>query len=119
MPSAAAGGGLPGVDVHQGTDPHTCYVRVSCVDRRGLLADILNALRAMPLEVVRAAITTSADGTVNDCFELRLAGAIGRDDIKRAVELQLLAAVADGADDGKRRKTSSVTRAAAAAARRS
>ena len=117
---AAIGGAVPCVDVHQGSDARVCYVRVKCVDRRGLLADILNALRAMPLEVVRAAITTSADGHANDCFELRLApgadgAALRRDDIKRAVELQLLAAATDGEDDGKRRKTS-VTRAAAAAA---
>jgi hypothetical protein len=120
---AAMGGAVSGVDVHQGSDARTVYVRVTCVDRRGLLADILNALRAMPLEVVRAAITTSADGHAIDCFELRLApgtgegsgGALRRDEIKRAVELQLLTAVADGADEGKRRKT--VTRAAAAAAR--
>ena len=118
---AAIGGAVPCVDVHQGSDARVCYLRVTCVDRRGLLADILNALRAMPLEVVRAAITTSADGHANDCFELRLApGADGRtaelrrDDIKRAVELQLLVAASG---DGKRRKTS-VRAAAAASARR-
>lgn len=122
LPSLPTAHGVPGVEVHQGSDTRTCFVRVSTMDRRGLLADILNALRAMPLEVVRAAITTSADGRVSDCFELRLAsgagGGLRRDDIKRAVELQLLAAAADDdADEGKRRKTS-VTRAASAAARR-
>ena len=119
---AAIGGAVPCVDVHQGSDARVCYLRVTCVDRRGLLADILNALRAMPLEVVRAAITTSADGHASDCFELRLApgadgAALRRDDIKRAVETQLLVAASDGDDDGKRRKTS-VTRAAAATSRR-
>ncbi len=96
----------PGVSVHPGSEAGTCYVRVSCADRRGLLADILNALRAMPLEVVRAAITTSTEGYVNDVFELRCApdaagAAQASEDIKRAVERQLLAS-ADA--DGKRRK---------------
>ncbi len=107
---AAGGGGAalpdvpasapPGVDVQAGSEPGTCYVRVACVDRRGLLADILNALRAMPLEVVRAAITTSPDGNVNDVFELRGApDAVRPAEIKAAVERQLLAAAA-----GKRRR---------------
>jgi hypothetical protein len=123
LPAAMTGPwSAPGVEVREGSDARTCYVRVTCADRRGLLADILQSLRAMPVEVVRAAIATSADGSVNDCFELRLApgagGALRRDDIKRAVELQLLTAVTEGADDAKRRKTSSGTRAAVAAARR-
>lgn len=123
LPAAMSGPwSAPGVEVREGSDARTCYVRVTCADRRGLLADILQSLRAMPVEVVRAAITTSADGSVNDCFELRLApgagGALRRDDIKRAVERQLLAAVTEGADDAKRRRTSSGTRAAVAAARR-
>jgi hypothetical protein len=32
------------------------------LDRRGLLSDILNAIATLPLEVKRAAITTSRDG---------------------------------------------------------
>ena len=112
----------PGVEVHPGPGPGICYVRVACADRRGLLADILNALRAMPVEVVRAAITTSSEGFVNDVFELRCAhdaggAALKSEDIKRAVERQLLAAAAaSGAEDTKRRKVSA--RAAAAAAAR-
>jgi hypothetical protein len=94
----------PGVEVHPGSEAGTCYVRVACADRRGLLSDILNALRQMPLEVVRAAITTSKEGYVNDVFELRCAAdaggaALANDDIKLAVERQLLAVA-----DGKRRK---------------
>jgi hypothetical protein len=94
----------PGVEVHPGSEAGTCYVRVACADRRGLLADILNALRQMPLEVVRAAITTSKEGYVNDVFELRCApdaggAALANEDIKLAVERQLLVVA-----DGKRRK---------------
>lgn len=43
---------------------------ISCGDRRGLLADIMGALRGLSLSVVRAAIVTEADGRVNDVFEL-------------------------------------------------
>lgn len=39
-----------GVTVEQGAGD-TYFVQVTCRDRRGLLGDIINALRLMPLEV--------------------------------------------------------------------
>lgn len=46
------------------------YVQVKCRDRRGLLSDIINALKALPLEVKTAAVVTSGEGTVRDVFEV-------------------------------------------------
>jgi len=59
-----------GVVVDMGTSH--CYIKVWMVDRRGLLSDILNALQPLPLEVKRAAITTSPDGVVTDIFDVKL-----------------------------------------------
>ena len=46
------------------------YVQVKCRDRRGLLSDIINALKALPLEVKTAAVVTSGEGSVRDVFEV-------------------------------------------------
>ncbi|KAA6418810.1 MAG: hypothetical protein FRX49_11167 [Trebouxia sp. A1-2] len=59
-----------GVVVEQG---ESClYVKVNCRDRRGLLGDIILALKAMPLEITTAAITTTQDGNVYDVFQVKL-----------------------------------------------
>jgi UTP:GlnB (protein PII) uridylyltransferase len=51
-----------------------CVAQVKCRDRKGLLLDIIRALRLLPLEVRTAAVTTQADGCVRDVFEVRRAG---------------------------------------------
>ena len=52
-----------------GGEPGRWLLIISCGDRRGLLADIMNAVRGMGLSVVRASIVTKADGSVHDVFE--------------------------------------------------
>ncbi|KAG2499236.1 hypothetical protein HYH03_002815 [Edaphochlamys debaryana] len=59
----------PGVMVDPGPDG-VYYVRVRCPDRKGLLVDIMDTLRRLPLEVRTASITT-ANGMVRDVFEVR------------------------------------------------
>lgn len=66
---APSGPSVPGVEVDMG--PDHCYLKVTCPDRRGLLADVLHALRTLPLEITRAAITTGPDGFATDIFELK------------------------------------------------
>jgi len=61
---------VSGVVVDMG--PNHCYIKITMLDRRGLLSDILNAIATLPLEVKRAAITTSRDGKVTDIFEVIL-----------------------------------------------
>ena len=63
------------------------------VDRRGLLSDILNALQPLPLEVKRAAITTSPDGVVTDIFDVKLdeGAGLNSDQLKTQVECFLRA----------------------------
>ncbi|KAK9833672.1 hypothetical protein WJX74_002354 [Apatococcus lobatus] len=57
-----------GVKVEGG--PKGClYVKVHCADRRGLLADIIAALKSMPLEITTAAVTTNA-GYVHNVFQV-------------------------------------------------
>ncbi|GLC42181.1 hypothetical protein PLESTB_000639500 [Pleodorina starrii] len=58
-----------GVTVERGPDCY--YVQIKCRDRKGLLSDIINALRQLPLEIRTAAVTT-ANGTVRDVFEVQL-----------------------------------------------
>ncbi|GIL90245.1 hypothetical protein Vretimale_16311 [Volvox reticuliferus] len=58
-----------GVTVERGPDCY--YVQVKCRDRKGLLSDIINALRQLPLEIRSAAVTTT-NGTVRDVFEVKL-----------------------------------------------
>ncbi|KAJ9520816.1 hypothetical protein QJQ45_014002 [Haematococcus lacustris] len=77
---------LAGVVVDRGP-ADSLYVQVKCRDRKGLLSDIINALKKLPLEVsnqgrlgaepglgrVRtAAVTTQPDGLVRDVFEIWL-----------------------------------------------
>lgn len=61
--------GPAGVSVEKGPDCH--YVQVKCRDRRGLLSDIINALKTLPLEIRTAAVTTTQSGIVHDVFEVR------------------------------------------------
>eukprot|EP00887_Chlorella_sp_A99_P001050 scaffold14.g1050.t1 len=80
------------------------YVRVHAHDRHGLLADILRALKGMPLEITTAAVTTTREGGVYDVFQLVREEGVGpppdRGAIARAVEEAVFAP--DGAlfDDG-------------------
>jgi hypothetical protein len=64
-------GGVPssGVLVEQGVN--CLFVKVNCRDRKGLLSDVVSALRAFPVVICTAAITTTKDGTVHDVFEVR------------------------------------------------
>lgn len=59
-----------GVTVERGPDCY--YVQVKCRDRKGLLFDIIRALKLLPLEIRTAAVTTTGDGTVRDVFEVKL-----------------------------------------------
>ncbi|GAB4813682.1 hypothetical protein N2152v2_000728 [Parachlorella kessleri] len=43
---------------------------ISCKDRHGLLADLVRALKAVPVEIVTAAITTTPEGGVYDVFQV-------------------------------------------------
>ena len=45
--------------------------QVNCRDRRGLLSDLITALKSFPLEITTAAVTTTADGYVYDVFQVR------------------------------------------------
>ncbi|GFR41706.1 hypothetical protein Agub_g2455, partial [Astrephomene gubernaculifera] len=63
-----------GVTVERGPDCY--YVQVKCRDRTGLLSDIINALRQLPLEIRTASVTTT-NGIVRDVFEVRLEGGGG------------------------------------------
>jgi hypothetical protein len=64
-------GGVPssGVLVEHGVN--CLFVKVNCRDRKGLLSDVVSALRAFPVVICTAAITTTKDGTVHDVFEVR------------------------------------------------
>jgi hypothetical protein len=70
LPSAPVGGGnATGVVVEQGVG--CLFVKINCRDRRGLLSDVVGALRSFPVVISTAAITTTADGKVHDVFEVR------------------------------------------------
>ncbi len=45
-------------------------LQVNCRDRRGLLSDVITALKSFPLEITTAAVTTTADGYVYDVFQV-------------------------------------------------
>lgn len=64
-----------GVIVEEGQ--HCYYVKVNCKDRKGLLSDITNAMQELSLEITRAAITTSHEGSVYDVFEIQAEHASG------------------------------------------
>lgn len=57
--------------------PPPACLQVTCPDRHGLLADVVRALRELPLEITAAAITTRRDHIVHDVFQAR-AGAQGQ-----------------------------------------
>lgn len=46
-------------------------IQVNCEDRRGLLLDVVLALKALPLQIMTAAITTTKDGNVYDVFQVQ------------------------------------------------
>ena len=72
-----------GVTVEQGPSAGCYYVQIKCRDRKGLLSDIITALRHLPLEIRTAAVTTTPDGRVVDVFEVTV-----EDGAVRAEELQ-------------------------------
>lgn len=86
----ASGHPAPHVEVDMG--PDHCYIKVTCEDRRGLLADILRSLQPLPLEISRAAITTSHEtGMVTDIFEMKPDPAAGTaNEVKEQVLSRLL-----------------------------
>ncbi len=53
------------------SSPGVMYVQVKCRDRRGLLLDIINALKCLPVEIRTATVTTTGDGMVRDVFEIK------------------------------------------------
>ena len=67
-PSFASAPGLEGVEIAPGEG--CMYVKVHCKDRHGLLSDIVRTLKAIPLEIKTAAITTTAAGNVYDVFQV-------------------------------------------------
>lgn len=61
-----------GVTVEKAGSKGQMYVQVKCRDRRGLLSDIINALKCLPLEIRTAAVVTCGDGMVRDVFEIKV-----------------------------------------------
>ncbi|KDD72046.1 hypothetical protein H632_c3955p0, partial [Helicosporidium sp. ATCC 50920] len=68
--------------------PDCIYVKVTCRDRHGLLSDIVRALKALPLEITTAAVTTTRDGNVSDMFQVALlpGASVTLDAIRDAVQ---------------------------------
>ena len=60
LPEPSGGGGNAGVEVQLGAKDDTCFVRVRCPDRRGLLSDLMSALKTLSLEVVATTIINSS-----------------------------------------------------------
>ena len=106
--AAGAPGAAPGIPMMDGVqvDPGDgcLYVKVHCKDRHGLLADIVRTLKAIPLEITTAAITTTnkqgPEGDVAyvyDVFQVVLAPGTptaSADHIKESVEAAMLAGTA-------------------------
>jgi Helix-loop-helix DNA-binding domain len=67
-PFSTSAPGPEGVEIVPGKG--CLYVKVHCRDRHGLLADIVRTLKAIPLEITTAAITTTAAGSVYDVFQV-------------------------------------------------
>ena len=63
-----------------GGEPGRWLLIITCADRRGLLADLMNAVRGLGLSVARASIVTKADGSVHDVFETQAIGNAPHDD---------------------------------------
>ena len=77
-----------GVVVEQG--PNCLYVKINCKDRKGLLSDLVGALKSFPLVISTAAITTTQEGKVYDVFEVRLDDdSITAEDVQCAVHTAL------------------------------
>lgn len=57
--------------------PGCLLVKVSCRDRKGLLSDVVATLKALPVAISTAAVTTTRDGCVHDVFEVRASLAAG------------------------------------------
>lgn len=70
LPVAPEGCASTGVLVEQGVN--CLFVKVNCKDRKGLLSDVVSALKTFPVVISTAAITTTKDGTVHDVFEVGL-----------------------------------------------
>ncbi|WIA17399.1 hypothetical protein OEZ85_014255 [Tetradesmus obliquus] len=89
LPLAPEGGvQASGVLVEQGVS--CLFVKVNCRDRKGLLSDVVGALRAFPVVICTAAITTTKDGTVHDVFEVRIEDdSVTPEDIQCAVHMAL------------------------------
>ncbi|KAK2080073.1 hypothetical protein QBZ16_002469 [Prototheca wickerhamii] len=77
-----------GVIVEEGAEGGIFNVKVHCKDRAGLLADMVRALKQLPLEISSAAVTTTRHGMVSDVFQVRqLKGETAApEDIRLAVE---------------------------------
>ncbi|KAF8065960.1 PSS2 [Scenedesmus sp. PABB004] len=87
----ACRGGATGVLVEAGVD-NCLFVKVNCKDRKGLLGDVVGALKAFPVVIATAAITTTTDGTVHDVFEVRIEDeSVTAEDIQCAVHSALFA----------------------------
>ena len=103
-PLSSSAPGPEGVEVAPGDD--CLYVKVHCKDRHGLLSDIVRTLKAIPLEIAAAAISTTAAGNVYDVFQVRIAAPgtpkASVDQIKDSVE----AAMASCGTPKRRRKSS-------------
>jgi hypothetical protein len=77
-----------GVVVEQG--PNCLYVKINCKDRKGLLSDLVGALKSFPLVISTAAITTTQEGKVYDVFEVRLDDdSVTAEDVQCAVHTAL------------------------------
>lgn len=77
-----------GVIVEQGKN--CLYVKVNCRDRKGLLGDLVTALKSFPLVICTAAITTTKDGKVHDVFEVKLDDeTVTAEDIQCAIHVAL------------------------------
>eukprot|EP00798_Chlamydomonas_sp_ICE-L_P027351 gene27351-4651_t len=60
-----------GVLVEMGLDS-IWRINVHCRDRKGLLADIFDALRLMPLSILAASVVTSPEGVVQNVLEVKV-----------------------------------------------
>jgi hypothetical protein len=84
LPTApGSGANSTGVLVEHGVG--CLYVKVNCKDRKGLLSDVVSALKALPVVISTAAITTTKDGKVHDVFEVSAHSAVGGSCLKLLV----------------------------------
>eukprot|EP00878_Enallax_costatus_P012540 GHUV01013098.1.p1 GENE.GHUV01013098.1~~GHUV01013098.1.p1 ORF type:complete len:481 (+),score=152.21 GHUV01013098.1:1302-2744(+) len=103
LPAAPESCASTGVLVEQGVN--CLFVKVNCKDRKGLLADVVSALKAFPIVISTAAITTTKEGTVHDVFEVRIEDEnVTPEDIQCAVHMALFSS------DRERRSTARTAR---------